>query len=251
MTLSTRVAELRLALGGPAQARRKAVDLFRTLRTMADRTERHRRIDRLQAAGLVADRPTDFQLWLGAHHMLFGYILPSNVEFYEHYEQGHWWQQVIRVLDEPSAMVDPIGLGLSKEMIVSHLIQVVHTSAGYDVALLRMFDDGLDELRAQLEQLIAGTHPRQQAIERILEHPDYPQLLLAALDRYEADPEAHWRVETTPVPEGCDRLFDWGIETFGSPGRLMHYSLDLPETPTAWLRAWWAGAVSIPTPEAV
>ena len=64
--------------------------------------------------------------------MLFGFLLPSNLEFYAHYEQSHHWQQILRFLDDPSGMLDPIGLGISKESLVAHLLQVVHTSAGYD-----------------------------------------------------------------------------------------------------------------------
>ncbi|TNE90453.1 MAG: hypothetical protein EP330_08130 [Deltaproteobacteria bacterium] len=243
--------ELRLALGGPAAVRRKVVDTVRSLHTMfLDRRERDARYARLQARGLAGERPTDWQMWLAAHHMLHGYILPSNIEFYEAYGRDHWWTQVLRFLDEPSAMIDPIGLGISRDMVISHLVQIVHASAGYDVALLCMFDDGVAELRRQLEQLVAGSHPRQAAIDALIEREDYHQALLDALDRWEADPELHWRVATVPAPEGCEALFDWGIDRFGSPGRLFAYARTLPETPSASLRAWWAGELAVPHPTA-
>ena len=54
---------------------------------------------------------------------------------------------------------------------------------------------------------------------------------------------------TVPAPEGCDALFDWGIDMFGTPGRLFAYSRTLPETPLASLRAWMAGELSVPTPQ--
>lgn len=216
---------------------------------MLDRTERDARIGQLQAAGLVGERPTDWQLVVAAHHMMFGFILPSNEEFYERYAQDHGWHQRMRVLEEPATMMDPIGLGLERDTLLHHLVEVVHASAGYDVALLYMWPEGLAPLRAELQQVVDGTHPRQERIEAMLERADYPQALLDALDRYEADPERHWRCDTVAAPEGCDALFDWGIERFGSPGRLFAYARTLPETPWATLRAWARGELAVPTPE--
>jgi len=248
MSVTTRLRQLRDATGGVRPMAHKLRRAVRTAATMLDRAEREARIARLQAAGLVAERPTDWQLILGAHHMMFGYILPSNEEFYEHYDQGHWWHQLMRVLEEPATMMDPIGLGLEQQTLLRHIVEVVHASAGYDVALLFMWPEGLAPLREQLQQVIAGTHPRQQRIEALLERPDYPEALLAALDRYEADPDRNWRCDTVPAPEGCDELFDWGIETFGSPGRLFAYARTLPQTPLASLRAWAVGDLALPTP---
>ena len=246
MSVIDRFQELRAAAGGPRSIARKTRELARSVGTMLDRTERDRRIARLQALGLMGERPTDWQMLVAAHHMMFGFILPSNLEFYAAYGRNHTWAQVLRFLDEPSAMVDPIGLGISKQMLISHLIQVVHTSAGYDVALIALFDDGLADLRAELEQLVAGTHPRQAALEAILERPDFPRALLDALDRFEADPTGQWRVLTYDAPEGCGDRFDWGIEHYGSPGRLFAYARTLPESPLQTVGAWLKGELRMP-----
>jgi hypothetical protein len=251
--LRTRYREARQVAGSRHAIAAKAREVVSTTRHLLSRSERDARIARLQAAGLVHERPTDWQLVQAAHHMMFGYILPSNVEFYEHYEAsgavaGHWWHQLLRVLDAPATMMDPIGLGIAEDTLRTHVVQVVHASAGYDVALLQMFEGGLTRLRAELEQVVDGTHPRQAVVEAMLERPDYPASLLAALDRFEADPQTHWRVDTVPAPPGCDTLFDWGIETFGTPGRLMAYAGTLPETPLASLRAWRRGELRIPSP---
>lgn len=248
MPLSNHVHELRLAIGSPRAVVRKLADAGSSLVTMANPRERDRRYARLQAAGLAGPQPSTWQLVQGAHHMLFGYLLPSNLEFYEAFGRNHHWAQVLRILDEPSAMIDPIGLGLKQEMIISHLVQVTHSSAGYDVALLLMFEDGLGALRRELEQLVDGEHPRQEAIDAIIEREDYHWTLLEALDRFEADPETHWRVATVPAPEGCEALFDWGIDTFGTPGRLFAYCNTLPKTPADSLHAWIQGELSVPTP---
>ena len=86
------------------------------------------------------------------------------------------------------------------------------------------------------QQLEAGTHPRQQALTTTIERPDYPAKLLAALDRFEHDPETHWRVTTYPTPAGCETLFDWGIDRFGTPGRFFAYCRTLPASPWQSLR---------------
>ncbi len=248
MQLTQRLSTLKHTLGDRRAIRAKLSNAWRTTATVLDRRERDARIARLIDAGSVERRPTEWQLLLGAWHMMFGYILPSNKEFYEHYEVGHWWHQLIRVLDDPSIMLDPIGLGISQEVLITHLIQVVHSSAGYDVVLLQMFDGGLASLREQLVAVQQGTHPRQATIESLVENPDYPAQLLAALDRFEADPETHWRVDTLPAPQGCEARFDWGIETFGTPGRLFAYSCGLPPTAGASLRAWIRGELRVPSP---
>ena len=241
------LTELRLAIGRPADIRRKTRDAARSLWTLlADRRERDARYARLRARGLAGEQPTDWQMWLAASHMMRAYILPSNIEFYEAYDRPHWWWQLLRFLDEPSAMLDPIGLGISRDMVVAHLVRISHSSAGYDVALLCMFDDGVDELRAQLEQLVAGEHPDQATIDALIERPDYHRALLEALDRWQADPQLHWRVSTVPAPEGCEALFDWGIDTFAAPAGCSPTPGPCPKRRhRAWLRG---GEESSPCP---
>jgi hypothetical protein len=246
--LTTSLSALRAAVGTPRDVRRKLVDAGRTVFNLLNRRERHARYARLQARGLAGARPTDWQLWLAASHMLRAYLLPSNLEFYEAYGRSHWWAQVLRFLDEPSAMIDPIGLGISRDMVVSHLVQVVHASAGYDIVLLCMFEDGIEALRGELEQLVAGTHPRQEALALIIEREDYHAALLEALDRWAEEPHQHWRVQTVPAPPSCTERFDWGIETFGTPERLFAYARTLPPTPGEALVACWSGDLVLPRP---
>ena len=69
---------------------------------------------------------------------------------------------MVSILDEPSAMMDPTGLAVSKEMVVSHMLHVPHTTAAYDVGLLvlEMFPDGVEKLEEELNQYLDGEHPR-------------------------------------------------------------------------------------------
>ena len=44
---------------------------------------------------------------------------------------------------------------------------------------------------------------------------------------------------TYQTPEGCERLFDEGIERYGSLGSLLRYAVTLPRTPLGTLSQWW------------
>lgn len=239
-----RFDDVRTTIGPPAEAWRKLQLTVETVRCVLDRDEQLTRIERLRASGETDVVPTRWQLSVGAYHMMTRFIIPSNDEFYRHYEGSAAWLQLLRFLDDPPTMLDPIGLAISRDALIKHIVHVVHTSAGYDVALLRMFEDGLAELERHLELLIAGEHPEQAAIEATLERPDYHRRLLEAVRAYVDDPVRNWRVETYEAPDDCEALYDWGIERFGSPGRLFAYAHTLPASPWASLRQWWSPKVA-------
>ena len=85
---------------------------------------------------------------------------------------------------------------------------------------------------------VAGEHPRQAAIEKLIERQSYPQELLDALQLYKADPEKYWQLYTFDTPEGCDELFDFGVERFGTIGRLLNYACTLPRIMGKLLKAF-------------
>ena len=231
MTVSERYNELTTSIGSWTEVQTKLGNAWTTLSNTFNRTERRRRLEFLLEQGHINEIPNEWQIMQASRDMLLDYIIPSNGEFYEHYDQNQYWLQFLRVLDEPSAMMDPTGLAVSREMIVQHLLHVVHCTAGYDVGLLHMFPDGIDALEEQLELYVAGDHPRQEAIEKLIERPSYPKELLEALQLYKANPEQHWQLYTFDTPEGCDELFEFGVERFGTLGRLLNYACTLPATP--------------------
>ena len=236
MALQARVSELKTAVGTVEDVKRKLANAWRTLTTTFNRQERVRRLERLRDHGHLAEIPSEWQILQASYDMMTGFIMPSNAEFYRHYDQNMYWLQFLRVIDEPSTMMDPTGLAVSSDMLIQHLMHVVHTSAGYDVGLLHMFPGALDELESQLEAYVGGVHPRQTAIADLLEKPDYPERLLAAVRKYREDPVRHWEVTTYETPEGCEELFDFGIERYGTLGRLLNYALTLPKTPWGSVR---------------
>lgn len=236
----TTLAQLQRAIGPTRLLMSKWGRALRTVRRLLDRRDQVRRIQQLSGPEAVPVVPTRWQIACAAHEMLTCFIIPSNAEFYRHYRGKNGpWLQLLRFLDDPPTMLDPIGLSISKRELIAHLLHVVHCSAGYDVALLRMFPDGLEDLETQLGKLMAGTHPRQKAIMSTVEREDWPQLLLAALRRYRANPEVEWEVMTFEAPGDCQPLLREGLEKYGSPGRLLRYASTLPKTPGESVQLWW------------
>lgn len=231
MTMKERYKELTTAIGTWPEVTEKVNNAWTTISNTFNRGERRRRLEYLLEQGHIDDIPNEWQIFQASQHMLLDYIIPSNGEFYEHYDQNQYWLQFLRVLDEPSAMMDPTGLAVSKEMIVQHLLHVVHCTAGYDVGLLHMFPNGIEALEEQLQLYVDGKHPRQSAIQHLIERQSYPQELLEALQLYKADPEKYWEIYTFETPEGCDELFEFGVERFGTLGRLLNYACTLPPSP--------------------
>ncbi len=240
MSFALRLKELRAAIGPWSAIRRKFFNAMRTTWNTVYRKERRRRLALLQSRGLIETAPTEWQIWMASYDMMTGYIMPSNDEFYANYDKNQYWLQFLRVLDEPSTMMDPTGLAVDCDTVIQHLLHVVHCSAAYDVGLLEMFPDGLDRLEDQLELYVAGNHPRQAAIADLIERPEYPAELLDAVRLYRQDPETHWMVTTFATPDGCNDLFDFGIDRYGTLGRLLRYAHTLPRSPWASLKARWA-----------
>jgi hypothetical protein len=63
-------------------------------------------------------------------------------------------------------------------------LQVVHTSPLYDLQLLRIWSDGLDEMARQTEQMVQGSHPRFATITAVNEDPHYYVRLLDFIRRF-------------------------------------------------------------------
>ena len=231
--------EIREAIGGLEDITRKLRTAWHTLVNLLAFRQRKGRLQRLQQEGRIAEIPSDWQIVQASYVMMTEFIIPSNDEFYEHYSKNMYWLQFLRFLDEPSVFMDPAGLAIPSDVLIRHLLHVVHTSAGYDVELLETYPGALDELERQLKLLTEGSHPEQEALEALLEREDYPKRLLEALERYRENPIEQWQVITYATPEGCEERFDDGIERFGSIGRLLGHATTLPRTPLVSLTRWF------------
>ena len=191
------------------------------------------RLDRLRRLGLVDEIPTTVQIAVGSVDMLRFWISPAAADYYERRGISYAFHQVLRFVDEPASLADPVGFFSTRDGIIGHLMQVVHANPVYDLQLLGMFADGLDQLEAQLAEMLAGTHPRAQAIGAIVEEADYHARLLEFVRAWRKDPTI------PPLVRGnvaaSDELTALA-QTFGSLTGAMRYFRKLPES---WTDAIW------------
>lgn len=197
-----------------------------------DGAELDRRLSVLAQNGVVELVPTRSQLFAGAIDMLRFWISPAAADYYRQQGIRYDFHQLLRFCDEPASLADPIGFFSERDGIIGHLMQVVHANPHYDLELLSMWDDGLAALEAQLEAMIAGTHPRARAIGAIVEEPAYHERLLVYVRAFRArpgvPPPLRSNVEGNPELAPLER-------TFGSLRAAMRYFCRLPPT--------WPGAL--------
>jgi len=185
-----RLRLLREAVGGPAAVRGKLRRIGRTAAIRLDRHELGRRLERLRDVGLVASIPTRRQLAVAASDMLRFSILPAAREYYRLKQIPFRFHYLLRFVEDPVSMLDPVGLYSDRDAIIGHLLQSVHLNPVYDLELLQMFDDGLAALEQQAQAIVDGRHPRQATIATTVEDPDYHGRLLAFVRAYRADRDA-------------------------------------------------------------
>ena len=218
------------AVGGPRQIGAKLARIGRTAWIYARPGEVERRLDTLTAAGRISTRPNRWQLFFGGLDMLRFVIEPAAREYYESKGISFAFHQLLRVLDDPVSMIDPTGFYSERDTIIGHVMQVVHLNPIYDLQILEMFDDGLDELESQVAAMVAGSHPRQGTIGAIVEDPGYHARLLAFVRAYRNGDETE-----PPVREqGAlrkDPHFSAAERTFASLPGFISYASAMPKRP--------------------
>ncbi|HJL14671.1 MAG TPA: hypothetical protein RMH99_03385 [Sandaracinaceae bacterium LLY-WYZ-13_1] len=224
---------LRQAAGGPRAMAGKLVRLARALAAYADGAALDARLERLRALGHLERVPSRLQLVVGSVDMLRFWINPAAADYYRQQGIDYTFHQVLRILDEPASMVDPTGFLSTADNIIGHVMQVVHANPAYDLQLLESHEGGLDELERQVEQMLAGTHPRAASIGAIVEEPDYHERLLGFVREYKAyrDADAPIRDNVSADPKLAELE-----RTFGTLPRAMAYFAKLPDRPLAAAR---------------
>ena len=147
--------------------------------------------------------------------MLRFMIEPASREYYAQQDISFGFHQLLRVLDDPVSMIDPTGFLSERDTIIGHLLQVTHLNPIYDLQLLQCFDDGLDELERQVQQMLDGTHPRRRTIGAIVEDAGLPPpaaRLRARLPRRSRSPRSRRcasrrcaAIRTSPRPSAASR----------------------------------------------
>lgn len=232
------------AVGGPAQITGKLGRLGRTLRLWLDQGEVARRLALAEQRGLVDQIPSRWQLVFGGFDMLRFVIEPAARDYYQQQGISFGFHQLLRVLDDPVSMIDPTGFLSERDTIIGHVMQVVHLNPVYDLQLLQLFPDGLDQLESQVAAMVAGTHPRSGTIGAIVEDPTYHARLLDYVRRYRLDPNTPPLVRQEQTLRG-DPAFAAAERTFATLPGFLAYCNRLP-TPFATLARRWRAVRSFP-----
>jgi len=223
------------AIGGPKEIAGKLRRMVQTAALWANPAEIPDRLERLRARGYVETPPTRAQMIFGGLDMVRWVIEPAARDYYAQKGISFNLHQVLRFLDDPVSLIDPTGFLSARDAIIGHVMQVVHLNPIYDLQLLECFDDGLDEIEAQVRAMIDGTHPRQRTIAAIVEDPGYHARLLDYVVRFRAD-----RGAAPPVRQEqtlrADPVFAAAERTFATLPGFVRYAAKLPRSPLALAR---------------
>lgn len=226
---------VRTAVGGPREVAGKLRRVARTIRLYANAAEVDRRLARLEQRGYIERRPSRAQIFFGGLDMLRFVIEPAARDYYSQKGISFGFHQLLRVLDDPVSMIDPTGFLSERDTIIGHLMQVTHLNPVYDLQILDMFPDGLDELERQVEAMIAGTHPRARTIGAVVEDPEYHARLLDYVKRYRADPSTPSLVRQEQTLRS-DPHFAAAERTFATLPGFVGYCHRLPDRVATLLR---------------
>jgi len=218
---------IRNAIGGPRAVAGKLQRIARTVGLYFNAAEIDRRLHRLEERGYLDRRPAKTQIFFGGLDMLRFVIEPAARDYYAQKGISFGFHQLLRILDDPVSMIDPTGFLSERDTIIGHLMQVTHLNPVYDLQILDMFPDGLEELERQVEAMIAGSHPRARTIGAVVEDPDYHRRLLDFVRRYRADPTAPAPVRQEQTLR-TDAHFSAAEQTFATLPGFIGYCNRLP-----------------------
>lgn len=224
---------VRRTIGSPGELAHKARRFVRALSAYVRASDVDDGLRRLHAVGVIEAVPTRVQLVVGAIDMLRFWIVPASREYYEEQGIDFRFHQLLRFFDDPASLVDPVGLLSDTDVVVGHLLQVVHANPRYDLELLEAREGGLDALEHALVTMLDGTHPRARSIGAIVEEPDYHARLLDYLRTYRRDRDAPAPLRSNVASSPTFREIE---KTFGSMRTAFRYFATLPRDLPAAVR---------------
>ncbi len=219
------------AIGSPAVMFDKFKRFCSTLFMYINVWGQRRRLQRLKDMGYIETIPSQKQLWIGALDMLRFFIKPGAESYLKSQGLSFSFHQLLRILNDPASMTDPIGIRVPRDTIICHLLEVVHANPVYDFQLLDQFEDGLDELDQQTRQMIDGTHSRYGSISAITEDNGYHQRLLGYLQAYRKDPLTKQMIRQSGSVRD-DKYFILAEATYGTLPSVFRY---ISRLPNKWL----------------
>jgi hypothetical protein len=232
ITDRTRLHPLQLVLratGSPSVVVNKLFRLCITLFNTFYLPAQQKRLIRLKEIGFIERIPSQKQLWFGAYDMLRYFISPGADSYYKTRNINFTFHQVLRFLNDPSGVSDPIGIRVPRDTIICHLLEVVHANPVYDLQLLDQFEDGLEEMEKQTQQMLDKTHPRYSSISAITEEPDYHARLLNYVKKYRNNPGERQMIRASGRVRN-DVYFILAECTFGTLPAAFRYFSRLPDT---------------------
>lgn len=222
---------IRRVMGSRPTRRQKIRDLAAALRTYGDEDRVQPRLQRLKELGWIDEVPTRIQRIVGAVDMTRFWIAPCAADYYRTKGINFYFHTLLRVLEDPASLIDPLGLNSSRDTIIGHVLQVVHANPDYDLQLLESFADGLDAMENQVEAMLAGTHPRAEAIMSTVEDPEYHTRLLEHVRRFRRERGQGSKLLRENIKR--DAHFSLLERTFGTLPAAMRYFSKMPRTPLA------------------
>jgi hypothetical protein len=215
------------AVGSPWQVILKLSRFIITLFNTFYSPNQRKRLQRLKEIGFIEKIPSQKQLWFGAYDMFRFFIIPGAASYYKTKQINFKFHVFLRFLNDPSGLVDPIGIRAPKDTIIGHLLEVVHANPVYDLQLLDQFDDGLDEVEKQTSQMIDKTHPRYLSISAVIEDENYYSDLLEYIKKYRKNPSSPQLLRATGDARKNEN-FIISESTFGTLPAAFRYFNRLP-----------------------
>ena len=223
-------------IGGPWQNLDKLRDLARTLLTLARPAVVRRRLQHLHDQGHIDTLPALPQLLVASQHQLSFSLAEDTRRFYA--AQGIPWtsHNLRRFVAYPTTMMDPVGLFLTSDGIIQHVLQTFHRHATYDLVLLTAHPGGLASMQEQLAALEAGEHLHQASLDSLIEDGSYHDRLRRDVDAFVADPH----VPARSIPDGLadDPLLMLAMDQFKDVRGYARYASRLTVGYGASLRAF-------------
>lgn len=207
--------------------------LLHTLSNYARGDDTQDKLYRLRELGVISSIPTRAQLIAGSYDMLRFWISPASADYYRKSDINYTFHQLLRFLDEPASLADPVGLFSTRDAIIGHVLQVVHANPSYDMQLLMMFEDGLEQMEGQTSMMVDGTHPRSASIAAIVEEPDYHARLLDYVQTLRAQGSAPPLLRENITEDGPFAEIE---RVFGTLSISMKYFCSLPRRWPAAMR---------------
>lgn len=221
------------ALGGPIDITRKLINAARVVLFYCSPWAVRRRLARL-ASQFGGPPPSYAQAIFAGFDMvryLFVVFGAAFVELYRERKLDGTLISLVRVLRVPSSAVDLFGLASPRQDIIDHVLQVTHVDVTFDLHLLELFPDGIDELERAVRRVLDGTHPHLATLRLCAEDdPDYHARLLEIVSEYRKNPKTYRaprrpEVRTNPAFEAV-----LAEEIFSTMPNFLSYARHMPTT---------------------